>query len=379
MTHAEFIALFGDRIVLIGALVLGVATLAWLVRRVRRIVKSERPDEPLSNLAMLIGFGWSSEAVWVLTGEDGADLPTPIRIALFAVFEVILIVFMIRTKRNVRTIDRPGRAGRNAWLVASGMSLVAVTTAHNLGEAFLRLLVPILLTSMWWDGVVGEEFKRMAGATSWRWTPRRLLLWLGAIEPGERDVETVHRERLTQQMTRLEFARRHGSEKKRERAARRLARLSLTADDNVIADVWSRVDRATWFKRPADPIPAMVFDHDRPIGPEAPAPVPAPAMVFDHDRPIGPDAPPPVAPAEVPVSDKVSVSQPPVRKRPPSSEARVIAAHRRTPAATDEELAARLGVSKKTIERYRPVKVSDNLSDTSKVNGRKPDLESVSE
>ncbi len=231
-----------------AGLVLSTLVLLWIAHRVRKIAKSDRPDEPLSNVAMVIGFGWSSEAVWVLTGPGGADLVTPIRVALFAVFEVILIVFMIRAKRNVRTLKHPGRAGRIAWLVATGMSLVAVWTAHNPGESFLRLLVPLLLTAMWWDGLVGEGSERLEGATSWRWTPRRLLLALGAIEPGERDVETVNRERVTQQMTRCEFLRRHGSPRQKKRSARRLARMSLTADDDMISEVRRRVDRATWFE-----------------------------------------------------------------------------------------------------------------------------------
>jgi hypothetical protein len=249
MTGLDVTELLGNGWVLLGGLVPALLTLVWLVRRVRKIVRSERPDDALSTLGMLVGFGWSSEAVWILTGPDGADLWTPIRIALFAVFEIILIVFMIRAKRNVREIGHPGRAGRNAWCVAAGMSLVAVWTANNLGEAFLRLLVPVLLTSMWWHGIVGEDpARRPKWATSWRWTPRRLLLWLGAIEPGERDVESVHRERLTQQMTNLEFARQHGPEKKRDRAAAKLMRLGLTADDDIIGAVRDRVARATWFE-----------------------------------------------------------------------------------------------------------------------------------
>jgi hypothetical protein len=233
---------------IIGGIALTLTLLFLIVRGVRRVVRSERPDEPLSNIAMLMGFGWSSEAVWVLAGPKGADLPTPIRWSLFVIFEVIMLVFMIRARRNMRILGHPGRAGRNAWLVATGMSLVAVWTAHNPGETLLRLFVPFLLTLMWWDGLVGEGVRKAAGATSWRWTPRRMLLALGAIEPGERDVETVNRERVTQQMTRLEYRRRHGWKRLAGRRAARLARLSLTADDDMIAEVQRRVGRATWFE-----------------------------------------------------------------------------------------------------------------------------------
>jgi hypothetical protein len=105
--------------------------------------------------------------------------------------------------------------------------------------------------------------------------------------------------------------------------------------------------------------------------PAPPAPVLL-APVFDHQLPIGPMPAPSVA-------DNVSDSRPVVRKPPPSSRDKVVAAHNRTPRASNEELAARLKVSLKTVERYRPAKVSDNLTDSepvkaSKVNGRTPEF-----
>lgn len=232
--------------VVVAGLLLSVLALAWIVRRVRQVAKSERPDEPLSNLAMLIGLGWSSEAVWELTGRAG--FPTSLRLLLFFVLETLLVLAMIRAKRAMGLHGHPGRSGRTAWIVASAMALVAAAISGSAAEAIMRLLIPLLVTLAWWDGLVGENAKRAEVATSWRWTPRRLLLWLGAVEPGERDIETVHRERLTQQMTRLEFRRRNGSERQQRRAAGKLARLSLSADDGVISEVRQRVDRASWFE-----------------------------------------------------------------------------------------------------------------------------------
>jgi hypothetical protein len=239
---------------LLAGLALTVLVLLWAVRRVRRIARSDRPDDALSNVVMLIGLGWSSEAVWELTGR--AELPTSLRLLLFFVLETLLVLSMIRAKRAMRTLGHPGRSGRTAWIVASSMAAVGAAVASSFGEAVLRLLIPLLITLAWWDGLVGEGVRRREDASSWRWTPRRFLLWVGAIEPGERDVETVHRERLTQTMTRLEFRRRHGRERSREAVAAKLARLSLTADDEVIAEVQRRVGRATWFEttHPAEPV-----------------------------------------------------------------------------------------------------------------------------
>jgi len=88
---------------------------------------------------------------------------------------------------------------------------------------------------------------------------------------------------------------------------------------------------------------SMVFDYPRPIGPEPISePVSEPvAARFDHDRPIGP-MPAPAARA---------------RRQPPRSltaAERVLAAHRRAPRATHEQIAARADVSVSTVKRYRP-------------------------
>lgn len=88
---------------------------------------------------------------------------------------------------------------------------------------------------------------------------------------------------------------------------------------------------------------------------------------YQYAEPIGPEPAPPEP-------DKLSANR---RKRPPSSEDRVIAAHRRTPRASNETIAARLKVSVKTVERYRPDKLTDNLSDT-QINGREPEMEGSS-
>ncbi|MBG0560746.1 hypothetical protein [Actinoplanes aureus] len=248
-------SLLDRREVIAAGLLLSVVLLTWAGRRLAR---SSRPDGPLSRIAMIIGLGWSSEAVWELTGRI-PGFPAGPRVLLFAVLEILLLVSMIRADRHVREHGWPGRAGTTAWIIAVSMGLVAAAVSHSAAEALLRLAIPLLLTKQWWDGLVGDQAKRPEWATSWRWTPRRFLLWLGAIEPGERDVETVHRERLTQQMTNLEFRRRHGSERQRKRAARRLARLSLAADDTIIDQVRARVDRAVWFEvtHPAEPDSAM--------------------------------------------------------------------------------------------------------------------------
>jgi hypothetical protein len=88
------------------------------------------------------------------------------------------------------------------------------------------------------------------------------------------------------------------------------------------------------------------------------------------------EAPTPVEPVVVdpePVGS-VPTAKPVRAKRQPSSRDRVIAAHRRTPDASDAALAARLALSEVTVKRHRPAKAVDSVSTNSQVNGQVPEL-----
>ena len=266
---------------------LTVAALVWLARRIRKIARSDRPDEVLSNLVMLVGLGWSSEAVWEIA-RNRLHFSLGLTLLLFFVFEALLSLAMIRAKRHMTQFSWPGRFGTTAWTVAASMSMVAAVASHSVAEAALRMSIPLLVTKQWWDGLVGGSAKRPADASTWRWTPRRLLLALGAIEPGERDVQTVHQERLTQQMTTLYYQINHGSERLKDRRKARLARLSLTADDTIIAEVRRRGDRAQWFRHEPQPVPVPAV----PDLTEIPAPTPAvPTPSPTAPRPADPPQP----------------------------------------------------------------------------------------
>lgn len=244
----------GSNILLVATLALVAVTVVYTALRIRKIAKSEKPDEPMSNLGMLIGLGWSSEAVWVLTGENGADLVLPLRILMFAIVELILGVFMIRAKRNMKESGNPGKSGVYARVVAGGMSMIAVGTAHNFSEGVFRLLIPVLLILMWWDGLVGEtELSDNDEGGTFNWTPRKILIRLGAITPGSKDVKTVHRDQLIQRMTDLYYVSQHGPERKRDKVKSKLMKLTLDADDDMIQEAIARVGRTSWVE--SEPLP----------------------------------------------------------------------------------------------------------------------------
>nr|BFE71751.1 hypothetical protein GCM10020092_050520 [Actinoplanes digitatis] len=155
---------------LIGLLITAALLLLWIARKVRKIAQSDRPDDALSNLVMLIGLGWSSEAVWEIT-RNRLHFPLGLTLLLFFVFEALLTLAMIRAKRHMRAFGWPGRFGTTAWTVAACMSSVAAVASHSLAEAVLRIVIPLLVVKQWWDGLVGGAAKRPVGVSTWRWTP----------------------------------------------------------------------------------------------------------------------------------------------------------------------------------------------------------------
>ncbi|WP_433730937.1 hypothetical protein ACQP2Y_21390 [Actinoplanes sp. CA-051413] len=268
----------------IAGLIATVAILWYLARKAKTLATGERPDDKLATLGMVIGLGWSGEAMWVI-GTKLLNVPWPVMVVLLFALEVNLSVAMIRAVRHYREHQHPGRYGQTAWLIALSIATIASFASHSLAEVALRVAVPLLVTKTWWDGLTGNETaRRLAGISSWRWTPRRLLLWLGAIEPGERDVETINRERVTQQMTRLYYLSLYGWKRLQTRRRARLARLTLTADDAMIREVMRRVTRTSWTT--AQPLP---YDVTQPgtradDGSDAPVAQPADAITGASDR-----------------------------------------------------------------------------------------------
>lgn len=230
--------------------VLTLLALILVARSVRKLAKVKGLTEKMVAPVMLGGMIWSAEAVWALTEGVAFGL----RIATFAVLEFMLLIAMSRAKECMRTDGHPGRSGQTAWIIASAIAFVAFVAGiflyHSFVEAVLRPAIPLLLTKVWWDGILGNGPRKTG---SFKWTPRNLLILMGAIEADDRDVKTVNRDRLIQRMTTLYYDSLYGPDGKREKLRSRLARLTLDADDEIIRAVQLRVRRTSWTT--ATPLP----------------------------------------------------------------------------------------------------------------------------
>jgi len=231
----------------VGGLALTVLLLAWTVRKA---IKSGRPDKWLSVGSVVVGFGWSAEAMWEIATQK-LHLAASFAVFVFIVFEIQLATAMMRAERHQREHKHPGKYGRTAWLIAVVMGCVAAMAGDSPVEVALRLAVPLLVTRQWWDGLTGDGTDKPDDAITWTWSPRRVLISLGLARPGAQDLFTVDRQRQILALARVSH-RLHSTHWRWRRAwyQMRLRRLSMTADDEMldaarvhVERVWRSADR----------------------------------------------------------------------------------------------------------------------------------------
>lgn len=240
--------LIADPMALLGAAVLSLIALILVLRKIRNVGAGKIADA-LTGPVMFGGMIWSADAVWILTGEQHMNLPTPLRIAMFAVLEFMMLVAMLRAKDSMDRLKHTGAHGVTVWLIASLIAVFGFILGlyeGGLVVALFRPIVPLMLAKLWWDGIRGDG-NRKAG--SFKWTPRNLLIALGAIEADERDVREVNRDRLISQMVTVHrrWSNAKADSGRRDRLEAKLTRLSEKADDTVISEVRERRARSAWF------------------------------------------------------------------------------------------------------------------------------------
>lgn len=265
---------------LIAAMVATAGVLVWTLLRARRRGATERWVSTVAGIAVL---GLSAEGMWVVAREKLGLAPVLAGVVFF-VFEALMLSSAMQAHaqygRTTRRDDQgrivlaghPGRHGTTVWVIAAVAGVVVSLNSKSFVEVVLRIALPLLAALMWWNALTAEGTSRPQG--SWRWTPRRLLVWVGALEPTERDLEEITRERRVSSMTLTARRLHRGGPLTRWHAAR-LERLALAADDAMMTEVRARVVRAHSARALTDPSGGQ--DQTEPDGflPAGPAAAPA--------------------------------------------------------------------------------------------------------
>ncbi len=218
---------------------------------IRRAVRRGAGDKLAVRVAVTLASAFSGQGMFEVANQR-LHQPWWLAGGLFTVAEAAMLAEGIRAHRTwqaTTTDTQPGTLGphgRMVWTIATVAGVVVSLNAHSPSEYLLRLSMPLLVAGLWRLGYTTTEPQaRRRDAVTWRWTPRRLGITLGLIEPGERDVATVHRERRVRQLTLHAHGLHHGPRWRWLQAwhTLRLRRLTLLADDSMVTEVKNRVGR----------------------------------------------------------------------------------------------------------------------------------------
>jgi hypothetical protein len=214
--------------------------LAWLLRRKGRGKLSSR----VTAAATLLGLGWSAQGMWD-TAVNHYHQDVVVASILFVVFEAMLAARMLKAHQYRTDRSRRSRHVASVWTIAIIMAVV-VALGEGAEQAPARLAIPLLVAYGWYVDLTADDDPTIKPKASLRWTPRRLGLLIGMLEPEARDAQTIDRDRLRARIVRLAFRDHHGASWLNDVLRRpvRLQRLLTVADDADVAEVRSRLARS---------------------------------------------------------------------------------------------------------------------------------------
>ncbi|MEQ7127421.1 hypothetical protein ABN034_23125 [Actinopolymorpha sp. B11F2] len=247
----------GYQLVLVGLVVTAIFLIVTLVAAHRR----GHTNQWVARVASVAVLALSAEGMWVVARER-LGLPVVLAAAVFFVAEALMVSAALQARRHYeRTTERgtdgrlirpghPGPHGRAVWVIAAVAGGIVALNSKSAVEVPLRLALPLAAAYMWQLALTADGTTRPAGA--WRWTPRRLLVRLGAIDPTEQDLTTADRERRTATMT-VAARRIHSGAWPAGWHLIRLQRLAANADPAMVAEVARRVRQAHRIRELTDP------------------------------------------------------------------------------------------------------------------------------
>lgn len=244
------------------ALVAALLVLAWLLRRKGRPKLARR----ITAAATLLGLGWSAQGMWD-TAVHHYHQDVAVASVLFVVFEAMLTARMLKAHEHRANFRQRAKHVRSVWVIASVMAAV-VALGEGWQQAPARLAIPLLVAYGWYVDLTADDDPDEKPKTSFRWTPRRLGLWIGMLEPGAKDAQTIDRDRLRARLTTLAFRIKYSPDWLNDFLHRptRLARAKTLADDDDLRAVRARLARMS--------VDLMVApERPRESAPSAPRPV----------------------------------------------------------------------------------------------------------
>lgn len=285
----------GEPWVLIGGSVIGVLLIVGLVLFVLRSLRARDFDAKAN-----IGFGVVQLGVAFITITGGFEFFH--RLLKMPSFEAGLLAGFIEAcvwaavgsiyshGRGVDDDGKPntgfGPAGGFFWTTVCGGGLLAILGSASVPVAIGRIVVVVLGAYMWYLRLL-RATRPSSKPSRVRWTPKAFLLLIGAIVPGDEDVQDEAREWQVRKMARSIRWANSGRQPWAWLGGRALVKSAEQVQEDVLAEARRRYAAAYLLRTqisPTSPVMASLLDAmQREALGEPPAPTAADTAVAELD------------------------------------------------------------------------------------------------
>lgn len=294
-------------------------------------------------IAAPLVIGWEAEGVYEVLRRSDA----PISFAIIGCFMTSMVMINLGAKghKHFTKYGNIGPNGRAVWYIAIPVGIIVAASADTASMQGLRILIPVLGATLWWSEYRPDEPNgRRKQRGSWRWTPRNFGIWIGAITPGDDDIETLHHARGVRQLVNAQYALKYGRLAPRWWRERRVRRIARNVSPAIVNEAYEQMQRI-------ELVVAMTAPDYRPPQPE-------------DARKSSPDA------AETPQADKPAPKGGPARTKttpaPPKKWVpapvlveQVRAYQHRNPGASVAQAARALGYDTRHVQKTMKAAESD--------------------
>ncbi|MFI5839480.1 hypothetical protein ACIA8K_07170 [Catenuloplanes sp. NPDC051500] len=242
--------------------------LVALIAMKRADKRTGRPDRVLRRWLKIAILIWSAEGMWEVATQD-LNFGRALALIVFAAGDVWIICEMIAAERAPQGSVEQRKHVVWVWRIAAVLGTIVSFSADSLVEIPLRFVLPLGAVLIWKLGLpnAGDgDAARDENALTWMVIPwlRQQVIAIGLAKPGKVDREAVDRDQMVARITRVRFAlwkaQADGRGRRVVRLTARLHRLSLAADDEMLAAAGERVQRALVAEARTRPLTAEQVD-----------------------------------------------------------------------------------------------------------------------
>lgn len=220
----------------------GAITAAILIALIARAYRRGGIDSATMLIAAPLVIGWEAEGIYEVLRSTNAHWS--LAVLGCSMTSMVMVNLGAKGHRHFQEHGTIGPNGRTVWYIAIPVGVIVAASATTASMQGLRILIPVLGATLWWSEYRPDEPKgQKKDKGSFRWTPRNFGIWIGAITPGDDDVETLHHARGVRQLIRAQYALRYGGFGTRSWRERRLRKVARFVDDDMVREAYEQMTR----------------------------------------------------------------------------------------------------------------------------------------